>query len=207
MSKHTLSCRQALGCVISVMRPSSTSFAAILPVSCPSKIHPVRQWLPVFWLNGRLLPSVSPIMWLSVVPDGVGIKYQRRPHSVPMASSFSINDASIQYQWPPRSVPMTPSFSTNDDITVWASSCCMPFVVMSLFVMRCYTVIYVFVLRICHSRPLPPFFRPYQSCEPSSVGKIVSCAGSAPELVILFLVFCVGIVGRARLYGVLGLMP
>ena len=134
MSRHILSGRQALGCVISVMRPSSTSFAAIQPVSCPSKIHPDRQWLPVFRLNGSLLPSVSPIMWLRVVPDGVGIQYQWRPHSVPTA----------------------PSFSINDDITVWASSCCMPFVVMSLFVIRCHTVIYVFVLRICHSRPLPP---------------------------------------------------
>ena len=75
MGRHILSGRQALGCVISVMRPSSTSFAAIQPVSYPSKIHPVRQWLPVFRLNGSLLPSVSPIMWLSVVPDGVGIQY------------------------------------------------------------------------------------------------------------------------------------
>ena len=178
MCRHTLSGRQELGCVISVMRPSSTSFAAIQPVSCPSKIHPVRQWLPVFQPNGSLLPSVSPIMWLSVVPDGVGIQYQWRPHSLPMeppfsindaliqyqlrphsvstAPSFSTNDALIQYQWRPHSVPMASSFSTNDDITVWASSCCMPFVVMSLFVIRCHTVIYVFVLRICHSRPLPP---------------------------------------------------
>ena len=134
MSRHILSGRQALDCVISFMRPSSTSFAAIQQVSCPSKIHPVRQWLPVFRLNGSLLPSVSPLMWLSVVPDGVG----------------------IQYQWCPHSVPIAPPFSINDDITVWASSCCMPFVVMSLFVIRCHTVIYLFVLRICHSRPLPP---------------------------------------------------
>ena len=156
MCRHILSGRQALGCVISVMRPSSTSFAAIQPVSCPSKIHLGRQWLPVFWLNGSLLPSVSPIMWLSVVPYGVGIQYQRRPHSVSMTPPFSTNDAPIQYQWRPHSVPMAPSFSINDDITVWASSCCMPFVVMSLFVIHCYTVIYVFVLRICHSRPFPP---------------------------------------------------
>ncbi len=121
MCRHILSGRQALGCVISVMRPSSTSFAAIQPVSCPSKIHPVRQWLPVFRLNGSLLPSVSPIMWLSVVPDGVGIQYQWRliqyqwrPHSVPIAPPFSTNDALIQYQLRPHSVPMTPSFSTND---------------------------------------------------------------------------------------------
>ena len=79
------------------MRPSSTSFAAIQPGSCPSKIHPVRQWLPVFRLNGSLLLSVSPIMWLSVVPYGVGIQYYWRPHSVPMAPPFSINDALIQY--------------------------------------------------------------------------------------------------------------
>ena len=155
MSRHILSGRQALGCVISVMRPSSTSFAAIQPVSCPSKIHPVRQWLPVFRLNGSLLPSVSPIMWLSVVPDGVGIQYYCCPHSVPMAPSFSINDTLIQYQWRPHSVPMAPPFSINDDIAAWASSCCMPFVVMSLLVIRCHTVIYVFVLRICHSHPLP----------------------------------------------------
>ena len=113
MSRHILSGRQALGCVISVMRPSSTSFAAIQPVSCLSKIHPVRQWLPVFRPNGSLLPSVSPIMWLSVVPYGVGIQYQRRPHSVPMAPPFSTNDALIQYQWHPHSVPMAPPFSTN----------------------------------------------------------------------------------------------
>ena len=135
MSRHILSGRQALGCVISVMRPSSTSFAAIQQVSYPSKIHPGRQWLPVFRLNVSLLPSVSPRMWLRVVPYGVGIQYRWRPHSVSMA----------------------PSFSINDDITVWASSCCMPFVVMLLLVIRCHTVIYVFVLRICHSRPLPPF--------------------------------------------------
>ena len=156
MCRHILSGRQALGCVISVMRPSSTSFAAIQPVSCPSKIHPVRQWMPVFRLNGSLLPSVSPIMWLSVMPDGVGIQYQWCPHSVPMAPPFSTNCVLIQYQWRPHSVPIAPSFSINDDITVWASSCCMPFVVMSLLVMRCHTVIYVSVLRICHSRPLPP---------------------------------------------------
>ena len=114
MCRHTLSGRQALGCVISVMRPSSTSFAAIQPVSCPSKIHPVRQWLPVFRLNGSLLPSVSPIMWLSVVPDGVGIQYQWRPHSVSMTPPFSTNDAPIQYQWRPHSVPITPPFSIND---------------------------------------------------------------------------------------------
>ena len=114
MGRHILSGRQALDCVVSVMRPSSTSFAAIQPVSCPAKIHLVRQWLPVFRLNGSLLPSVSPIMWLSVVPDGVGIQYQRRPHSVPMASSSSTNDASIQYQRRPHSVPIASSFSTND---------------------------------------------------------------------------------------------
>ena len=114
MCRHILSGRQALGCVISVMRPSSTSFAAIQPVSCPSKIHSVRQWLPVFRPNGSLLPSVSPIMWLSVVPDGVGIQYYCCPHSVPMASSFSTNCALIQYQRHPHSVPLTPSFSTND---------------------------------------------------------------------------------------------
>lgn len=185
MGRHILSGRQALGCVISVMRPSSTGFGAIQPVSCPSKIHSGRQWLPVFRLNDSLLPSVSPIMWLSVVSDGVGIQYQRRPHSV----------------------SMTPSFSINDDITVWASSCCMPFVVMLLF---CNTLSYSDICLCPENMPQPPpspFFRPHQSCEPSSVGKIVSCAGSAPELVILFLVVCVGRVGRARLYGVLGLMP
>ena len=122
----------------------------------PLKIHSVCQWLPVFRLNYGLLPSVSPIMWLSVVPDGVGIQYYCCPHSVPMAPSFSINDTLIQYQWRPQSVPMAPPFSINDDIAAWASSCCMPFVVMSLLVIRCHTVIYVSVLRICHSRPLPP---------------------------------------------------
>ena len=156
MGRHILSGRQALGCVISVIRSSLTSFAAIQPVSCLSKIHPGRQWLPVFWPNGSLLPSVSPIMWLRVVPYGVGIQYRWRPHSVPITPPFSINDAPIQYQWHPHSVSRTPPFSINDDITVWASSCCMPFVVMSLFVIRCHTVIYVFVLRMCHSRPLPP---------------------------------------------------
>ena len=79
----------------------------------PLKIHPGRQWLPVFRPNGSLLPSVSPIMWLSVVPDGVGIQYQRRPHSVPTAPPFSTNGAPIQYQWRPHSVLMTPPFSTN----------------------------------------------------------------------------------------------
>ena len=114
MCRHILSGRQALGCVISVMRSSSTSFAAIQPVLCPSKIHPLRQWLPVFRLNGSLLPSVSPRMWLRVVPDGVGIQYQWRPHSVSIAPSFSTNCALIQYQRHPHSVPMTPPFSTND---------------------------------------------------------------------------------------------
>ena len=113
MNRHILSGRQALGCVISVMRPSSTSFAAIQQVSCSSKIHPGRQWLPVFRQNDSLLPSVSPIMWLSVVSDGVGIQYQWRPHSVPMAPPFSTNCDSIQYQWRPHSVPTAPSFSTN----------------------------------------------------------------------------------------------
>ena len=68
------------------------------------------------------------------------------------------------FYWEPAWIPVKAGWSNwkyNKEIadiygTVWASSCCMPFVVMSLLVMRCHTVIYVSVLRICHSRPLPP---------------------------------------------------
>lgn len=185
MCRYILSCRQALGCVISVMRPSSTSFAAIQPVSCPSKIPPGRQWLPVFRPNGSLLPSVSPIMWLSVVTDGV----------------------TIQYQWRPHSVPIAPSFSTNGVITARTSSHCMPMTVVPLFVIRCHTVIYIVVLRICHSRPLLPSHAINTPCEPSSAGKKVSCASSVPCDMVLFLVACVGRVGRTIHASLPGIQP
>ena len=123
-------------------RPHSVPMTPSFSTNCA----PIQyQWRP---------HSISMASSFSI--NGALIQYQWRPHSVPMTPSFSTNGTLIQYQWRPHSVPIAPSFSINDDITVWASSCCMPFVVMSLFVIRCHSVIYVFVLRMCHSRPLPP---------------------------------------------------